>query len=236
MKMYKIILKSDTAFFRNDVTSTSYQESFNCPPLSTIHGLIAAAYGEYRYDVDIGYVFDFESKNIDYELIIQKNDKYKNLYKKYMNDNRFDRNDILRGCNGTNPIKREILFNCTLIIYISNKAVAKSFLTPYYSLLLGRSEDLVKVSEKPKKIELIDAEKPFNFGKTIIPFEIGKLIPGRLSKMNIEISDKFPRKVKRAEIFNIVDRNWSDQTFYKDVKIDPELNLGIYIHKGKVVV
>ncbi len=236
MKMYKIILKSDTAFFRNDVTSTSYQESFNCPPLSTIHGLIAAAYGEYFYDVDIGYVFDFESKNIDYELIIQKNDKYKNLYKKYMNDNRFDRNDILRGCNGTNPIKREILFNCTLIIYISNKAVAKSFLTPYYSLLLGRSEDLVKVSEKPKKIELIDAEKPFNFGKTIIPFEIGKLIPGRLSKMNIEISDKFPRKVKRAEIFNIVDRNWSDQTFYKDVKIDPELNLGIYIHKGKVVV
>ena len=236
MKMYKIILKSDTAFFRNDVTSTSYQESFNCPPLSTIHGLIAAAYGEYFYDVDIGYVFDFESKNIDYELIMQKNDKYKNLYKKYMNDNRFDRNDILRGCNGTNPIKREILFNCTLIIYISNKAVAKSFLTPYYSLLLGRSEDLVKVSEKPKKIELIDAEKPFNFGKTIIPFEIGKLIPGRLSKMNIEISDKFPRKVKRAEIFNIVDRNWSDQTFYKDVKIDPELNLGIYIHKGKVVV
>ena len=236
MKMYKIILKSDTAFFRNDVTSTSYQESFNCPPLSTIHGLIAAAYGEYFYDVDIGYVFDFESKNIDYELIIQKNDKYKNLYKKYMNDNRFDRNDILRGCNGTNPIKREILFNCTLIIYISNKAVAKSFLTPYYSLLLGRSEDLVKVSEKPKKIELIDAEKPFNFGKTIIPFEIGKLIPGRLSKMNIEVSDKFPRKVKRAEIFNIVDRNWSDQTFYKDVKIDPELNLGIYIHKGKVVV
>lgn len=236
MKMYKIILKSDTAFFRNDVTSTSYQESFNCPPLSTIHGLIAAAYGEYFYDVDIGYVFDFESKNIDYELIIQKNDKYKNLYKKYMNDNRFDRNDILRGCNGTNPIKREILFNCTLIIYISNKAVAKSFLTPYYSLLLGRSEDLVKVSEKPKKIKLIDAEKPFNFGKTIIPFEIGKLIPGRLSKMNIEISDKFPRKVKRAEIFNIVDRNWSNQTFYKDVKIDPELNLGIYIHKGKVVV
>lgn len=236
MKMYKIILKSDTAFFRNDVTSTSYQESFNCPPLSTIHGLIAAAYGEYFYDVDIGYVFDFESKNIDYELIIQKNDKYKNLYKKYMNDNRFGRNDILRGCNGTNPIKREILFNCTLIIYISNKAVAKSFLTPYYSLLLGRSEDLVKVSEKPKKIELIDAEKPFNFGKTIIPFEIGKLIPGRLSKMNIGISDKFPRKVKRAEIFNIVDRNWSDQTFYKDVKIDPELNLGIYIHKGKVVV
>lgn len=67
MKMYKIILKSDTAFFRNDVTSTSYQESFNCPPLSTIHGLIAAAYGEYFYDVDIGYVFDFESKNIDYE-------------------------------------------------------------------------------------------------------------------------------------------------------------------------
>ena len=83
---------------------------------------------------------------------------------------------------------------------------------------------------------MIDAEKPFNFGKTIIPFEIGKSIPGRLSKMNIEISDEFPRKVKKAGIFNIIDRNWSDQTFYKDVKIDPELNLGIYIHERKAVV
>lgn len=233
MKMYKIILKSKTAFFRNDITSTSYQESFNCPPLSTIYGLIAATYGEYRYDVDVGYIFEYEAKYMDYELILQKNSKYRKLYEKYINDNRFDRNDILRGCMGTQPIKREILFNCTLTLYIDKKEIAESFLNPYYSLLLGRSEDLAKIATRPRGIELIDTEQPFDFGKTIIPFKIGKLIPGRLSKMNIEISDEFPRKVKRTKIYNIVDRVCPNQKFYKYVKIDPELNLGIYIHKGE---
>lgn len=233
MKMYKIILKSKTAFFRNDVTSTSYQESFNCPPLSTIYGLIAATCGEYRYDVDVGYVFEYEAKYMDYELILQKNSKYRKLYKKYINDNRFDRNDILRGCMGTQPIKREILFNCTLTLYIDKKEIAESFLNPYYSLLFGRSEDLAKIAAKPREVELINTNQAFNFGKTIIPFKIGKLIPGRLSKMNIEISDEFPRKVKRTEIYNIVDQIWPNQRFYKYVKIDPESNLGIYIHKGK---
>ena len=240
MKMYKIIFKSKTAFFRNDVTSTSYQESFNCPPLSTIYGMIAAAYGEYRYDVDMGYVFEYEAKCVDYELTLSKLNennknyfKYKRIYEKYINDDRFDRNDILRGCMGTQPIKREILFNCTLTLYISKKEIAESFLNPYYSLLLGRSEDLVKIACKPREIELIDTEQPFNFGKTIIPFKIGKWIPGRLSKLNIEIFDEFPRKIKRTDIYNIVDKVWTNQKFYEYVKIDPELNLGIYIHKGK---
>jgi len=233
MKMYKIILKSKTSFFRNDITSTSYQESFNCPPPSTIYGLIASAYGEYCYDIDVGYIFEYEAKHIAYELILQKNSKYRKLYEKYINDNRFDRNDILRGCMGTQPIKREILFNCTLTLYIDKERIAESFLNPYYSLLLGRSEDLAKIAGKLREIELIDAKQPFNFGKTIIPFKVGKLIPGRLSKMNIEISDEFPRKVKRTEIYNIVDKIWPHQTFYEYVKIDPELNLGIYIHKGK---
>jgi CRISPR-associated protein Cas5t len=204
MDIYKIVLKSQTA------------------------------YGEYRHDVDIGYIFDFESKGTDYELILQKNNKYKDLYLKYMRDNRFDRNDILRGCMGTIPIKREVLFNCSLILYINNKEVADSFLQPYYALLLGRSEDLLTVTEKPKLISLSEPQIPFQFGKTIIPFETGKLIPGRLSKMNIEISEDYPRKVKRTGIFNIIDSiwPWKSTNLTDNIKIDSELKLGVYIHKG----
>ena len=236
MEMYKVILKSDTAFFRNDVTSTSYQESFNCPPLSAIYGLMAAAYGEYRYDVDVGYIFYYQVKTTDYELIMRKDNSKKDLYKKYISDDRFDRNDILRGCSGTIPIKREILFNCELILYIGDKEVAKSFEKPYYALLFGRSEDLAKVISKPKKVELQEVDKPVNFGHTIIPFEKGRMIPGRLSKLNIEINETYPREVKRAGIFNIVDRIWSNQKLSNIVKYDPEIKLGIYIHKGKLNV
>lgn len=245
MEMYKVVLKSNTAFFRNDVTSTSYQETFNCPPLSAIYGLMAAAFGEYRYDVDVGYIFDFKSKVIDFELILTELTKgtkkvsfsdFKNRYKSYLADDRFDRNDILRGCNGTLPIKREILFNCELILYIGDEKVAKSFEKPYYALLFGRSEDLAKVVSKPKKVELQEVDKPVNFGKSIIPFEEGRMIPGRLSKLNIEISETYPRKVKRAGIFNIVDRIWLNRNLSNIVKYDPEIKLGIYIHKGKLNV
>lgn len=236
MEMYKVVLKSDTAFFRNDVTSTSYQETFNCPPLSAIYGLMAAAYGEYRYDVDVGYIFNYQLKTTDYELIMRQDSSKKDLYKKYISDNRFDRNDILRGCSGTIPVKREILFNCKLILYLGDEEVAKSFDKPYYALLLGRSEDLAKVARKYQKVELYDVDKPVSFGKTIIPFKKGKMVPGRLSKLNIEISETYPRKVKRADIFNIIDRIWPNQNLYNIVKYDPDIELGIYIHKGKLIV
>lgn len=236
MEMYKIILKSDTAFFRNEVTSTSYQESFNCPPLSTIHGLIASAYGEYRYDINVGYIFNFEYKTVDFELILRKESKHKKLYKEIVADNRYDRNDILRGCFGTIPVKREILFNCTLTLYVSDKEVAESFNHPYYSLLFGRSEDLAKVIEKPKMISLPLSDVPVNFGKSIIPFEKGKMIPGRLSKLNIKISEDYPRKVEGAGIFNIVDKIWENQNLQGVVNYDSELNLGVYIHTGKINV
>ena len=208
MKVYKTILKSKTAYFRNDVTSTSYQETFNCPPLSTIHGLIAAALGYYRYDVDIGYFFEYECKAVDYELIMRKDSSRKDIFLKYIRDNRFDRNDILRGCMGTIPIKREILFNCQLTLYLSDKEIAQAFECPFYSLLMGRSEDLAQLVRKSEMVELQDLSGPANIGGTIIPFEEAKTIPGRLSKMNIVISEDYPRVVKKVGIYNIIDKVW----------------------------
>lgn len=232
MEIYRIGLKSNTAFFRNEVTSTSYQETFNCPPLSTIHGLIAAAYGEYRYDIEIGYVFKYLFKACDSELIMRKNSDHKDLYKKFINDNRFDRNDILRGCGGTIPVKREVLFDCTLYLYINNAEVAMSFNNPFYSLLLGRSEDIASVFERPHKISMQNVKESVNFGMTIVPFGKIKLIPGRISKMNIKISETYPRKVETSGIFNIIDKTWPISNLPDSVKFDPELNMGVYIHKG----
>ncbi|MFW5803774.1 MAG: CRISPR-associated protein Cas5 [bacterium] len=230
--MYRIVIKSKTAYFRNDVTCTSYQESFNCPPLSTIYGLIAASYGEYRYDINIGYLFNYEIKDRDFELVLRKEDKYKKLYYQMKIDNRFSRNDILRGCFGTIPVIREVLYNCKLILYIDNLKVAKSFNQPQYPLLLGRSEDLASVDEKPQLIHLQNINKPVNFGNTIIPFKIGKIIPGRISKMNIQISQDIPRKIERLGIFKIVDRIWDNIDISQFGKYDPVHDVGIYIHKG----
>lgn len=233
MEMYRLTLKSTTAFFRNEFTSTSYQESYNCPPLSTIHGIIAAAFGEYRYDISVGYIFNSSFKSMDYELILRKNSTHKDLYQVYRSDNRFDRNDILRGCSGTLPVKRELMFDCILTLYLNDEEIANSFNQPFYSLLLGRSEDLAKVIAPPKKVVLESLNGRVNFGKTIVPFQEAKTIPGRITKMNVELTDSDPRTVKRSGIFSIIDREWSLTNLPSSVKYDTELGIGVYIHKGK---
>jgi CRISPR-associated protein Cas5t len=232
METYKITLKSGTAFFRNEVTCTSVQESLNCPPLSTIHGLIAAAYGEYRYDIDIGYFFEFQHKCTDFELVMTENESYKDRFKKYINDERFDRNDILRGCFGTVPVRREVLFNCKLVLYLSDKDIANSFISPYYALALGRLEDLAFIFEKPKKIDVVPIKKPVRFGKTIIPFSEGQNVPGRITKLNVQISDSNPRKINKAGIYNIVDKFWENIPLNFMLYYDPDEDLGVYFHKG----
>lgn len=232
MATYKIILKSDTAFFRNEVTCTSLLESFNCPPLSTLHGLIAAAYGEYRYDIDVGYFFEFQHKCADFELVMRQENSHKDRFKSYIKDKRFDRNDILRGCFGTVPVRRQILFDCRLVLYLNDENVAKAFENPYYALSLGRLEDLAFVSGKILKIDMMPAKKPVRFGKTIIPLSFGKKIPGRITKLNIQISDSNPRQVKKAGLYNIVDRFWENLPLDFELFYDPDENLGIYFHKG----
>jgi CRISPR-associated protein Cas5t len=212
MIVYKVILKSDTASFRNELTSTSLLETFNCPPLSTIYGLIAAAYGQYRYDVDIGYYFEFNNKQTDFELVLRQTDnKYRQRFRNFVEDNRF---------------------GCRLVLYLKERDVAESFEKPFYALALGRLEDLAVVSEKIKRIDINIANEAVRFGKTILPFQVGKKIPGRITKLNIQLSDSEPRIVKKADLFNIVDRFIERTTFDGDLYYDRDENIGIYFHKG----
>ena len=49
--------------------------------------------------------------------------------------------------------------------------------------------------------------------------------------MNIKISETYPRKVEASGIFNIIDKTWPISNLPDSVKFDPELKMGIYIHK-----
>ncbi|MCG8485121.1 MAG: CRISPR-associated protein Cas5, partial [Clostridia bacterium] len=152
--MYRITLQSTTAFFKNDMTITSIQQTYECPPLSTIYGLISAAVGERVESIPVGYIFDYKYKTQDYELITRPlGSEYNKPYYELMKSGKaIDRHDILQGFFGAVPITREILFDCTLKLYIGDEAIANSFLNPYYTMLMGRSEDLAFVKEV-KKVE-----------------------------------------------------------------------------------
>lgn len=231
--MYRITLQSSTAFFKNDMTITSVQQTYGCPPLSTIYGLLSAATGDKIEPMKVGYIFDYQYKVDDFELITRSMDsEYKNAYYELIESGKaIDRHDILQGFYGAVPVHREILFKCTLHLYLEDEAVAACFSHPYYTLLMGRSEDLACV-KRIDRVDLKHGQRDIVIGKTIIPFNPSESeIFGRICSMPVYISDDIPRKVIRAGIFMIVDRdkyrisNASDRFLY-----DEDLDRGVFIH------
>lgn len=149
MKCLRIIIEGWTASFRYPTFISGFQPTLPVPPLSTIYGLLSAVKGEFvtPKDVNVGFVFDSEAKNVDLEFIYE-----------------------IKGLKGnkSNVVKREFLFNPKLYLYLDNLEFKKFFERPHYPLLLGRSSDLAYVSE----IKEIDMGKKsdINLGKTILPF------------------------------------------------------------------
>lgn len=230
--MYRITLQSSTAFFKNDMTITSIQETYDCPPLSMVYGLISAAIGEKIPPIPVGYIFEYSSKTKDYELITRQLEKdNKKAYSQLLQAGKLkSRHDVLQGCFGAVPIKREILVRCTLHLYVEDEEVAKAFQTPYYTLLLGRSEDLACV-KKVQPVQLRANQQNITIGKTIIPFKPSSEIFGRICSMPIYITDEYPRKVTKTGVFMIIQQdqckvsNQSNTFLY-----DEELKKGVYIH------
>ena len=115
--MIRIKIKNWTASFRYPTFQSGYQPTLPVPPLSTIQGLLSAAKGEIVSFGEIpfvGYVFKSEGKGIDLERI------------------------YALGKTETDVIKREILFNNTLYLYLPDEW-EKYFRKPKFQLLLRQS-------------------------------------------------------------------------------------------------
>lgn len=152
MKAYKIQLTSWTASFRYPNLISGYQPSLPVPPLATVYGLVSAAAGDYvdAGDIALGYVFRSASQTIELETIYQFSSKSTRLVTK------------------SNVIRRQILFDTSLWLYVTNAEVAESFLSPHFQLLLGRSNDLATV-DAVEEIELEPRTELSGLKGTVVP-------------------------------------------------------------------
>ena len=98
--------------------------------------------------MSVGYVFTHQGKAVDLETIYE----ISGLQSK------------------SNVIKREFLVNPELYLYLEIQNIRDYFKRPHYPLLLGRSTDLVTISEI-KEIEL-KKQKNVKLGKTILPLSV----------------------------------------------------------------
>lgn len=205
MKALRVLIKGWVTSFRYPAFISGFQPTLPVPPLSTIYGLISAAKGELvtPEDLSIGYVFKHKGKAVDLETIYE-----------------------LSGLKGkSNVIKREFLLDPEIYLYLDDLDYKKYFEHPNYPMLLGRSTDLVNITE----IKEVDLEKKTNLkvGKTILPFGLDGAY-GTIQALPTHFTDTIPRKATGTKPFILMDQFFecSDECFY-----DEELDWGVWFHK-----
>lgn len=129
----------------------------------------------------------------------------------------------------TDVIKREILFNNTLYLYLPDKWI-DYFKKPKYTLLLGRSSDLATV-ESIEHIKLIPKENSPLRG-TIVPLYTG--LPGIVHALPVEFDySTIPRVPKIVKPFIIIP--FHRKTIYPEkLRFDEELELGVFLYESRM--
>ncbi|MCU7495369.1 MAG: type I-B CRISPR-associated protein Cas5 [Ignavibacteria bacterium] len=219
MKLLRIQIRSWTASFRYPGFISGFQPSLPVPPLSTIYGLISAARGIYTTpsDTAAGYIFQSKGKAVDLETIYELDDT------------------SLKA--GMNVVRREILYEPELFLYLNNLEFEKDFKAPHYPLLLGRSSDLAFVSSV--KVIDVDLKENTRIGGSIFPFKT-KGLYGMLQALPSYFSEEIPRKARDTRPFYLVESDFSGARLSmrpimssEPYLFDDEMNWGIYLHYAK---
>lgn len=219
MDVYRIEVQSWTSSFRYPNIISGYQPTLLVPPISTILGMINACAGQYLdfSNESIGYYFENKGKGIDLETIYQIN----------INDKT---GTIGNTVEKTNVIHREFLYDCRLFIYLTNSKFIKYFKTPFFPIMLGRSNDLASICD----ISKCSLEKKHNADHIrgqIVPIS-EKVFCGTIQALPQYFTNTLPRQNLGMQAYSIIpfdcDPEESTATAYRDY-IDGEI-IDIYFH------
>lgn len=216
MKAFRIHITSWTASFRYPNLISGYQPSLAVPPLSTIFGLFSAAAGEYvsPHDAALGYVFQFASQTIDVETIYQFTNKSARLTTK------------------SNIIRRQILFDNDLWIYVTDQRIAETFTHPYFPMLLGRSGDLACVN-RVDEIELKPLPELSRLRGTTVPMGNTPL-SAPIHALPVGFTNEIPRRNMGTFPYFILDHKYRQpRAIPESGFLDEESEHEIYWHDNR---
>jgi len=163
MRVLKVTLEGITTSFRYPHFMMGVQPSFPMPPPATIYGLICSALGEWvdPAGVEFAYHFTFQGKGEDMEhihVLSASSGKVPNSsYPK-----------VLEG--GVNPFRRELLLYPRLVLYLNRPEWESAFHSPYYPVVLGRSQDLCSYTSI-QVIDLVTSEQVY-FEHTLLRYDM----------------------------------------------------------------
>lgn len=189
MEVFTVDIESWTASFRYPNLISGFQPTLEVPPPSTVLGLINAAAGHYieHKSLRVGYCFQYAGRGVDLETIYQ-----------------IDSNSAGKASNNakSNVIRREFLFEGQLRIYLLDEQLAAYFRQPFFSLLLGRMNDLASV-RGIGHTRLSKVENATRVLGQVIPFT-GNRLPGQIQALPTYFTNDIPRKNLGTEAFSII--------------------------------
>lgn len=161
MKCFRVTIESLSAAFYAPGYSNDGCVSLPIPPHSAIQGLLASATGNpYESNIYAGWMMRYTSLFEDYEKIIPaRRVPNKNDFEEFRSGYRLIRT----------PLRRTYLIEPKLFLYVDEKYI-RALKSPYYTLRLGRSQDIAWVSEV-KTIELNKVQEAEIEG-VILPFPL----------------------------------------------------------------
>ena len=217
MRFYRVKISSWTSSFRYPNVISGYQPTLEVPSISTVLGLVNACAGSYlkHENTMLGYYFEYGSKATDLETIYQFET---------------DSNGIPKNKVKSNVLRREFLYGCNLYLYLADSTIVEFFQHPYYSILMGRSNDLATI-EKIEEVELHEVKNACKIKGQVIPFN-NNYLPGTLQALPIYFTNTIPRRNIGTEPFSVISFNSPDYpsnlTAYRDIINEKELD--IYMH------
>ena len=235
MKVLKVVAEGLTTSFRYPHFMLGIHPTFEMPPPATIYGLICSAMGEWVEPNGIEFAYHFSHQG--------SFDDVEHIHVLASSTGKLPGTKTPKVLEGTvNPFKRKMLFKPRLVLYINKPEWEYAFKSPFYPVVLGRSQDLFSYTS----VSVIELEmsKQAYFEHTLAPYRMmlrmGRgyvtLMPRYLDYANGR-QPAFARYViLNRRINNTEFIQYEGQLEYKDFWIDPtspkveNAHLGLWFH------
>lgn len=163
MLVTRVEIEGVTTSFRYPHFLVGRQPTFEMPPLATLYGHICGAVGEWLdpEPLRIGYRFTYSAKAEDLE----------HMHLVSRAGGRLPGTDIPKTTEGAvNPVRREFLFEPRLTLYIAPATWTEAFRRPRFTVVLGRSQDLVSYV-RVETVKLDRADHAY-YEHTVLPWRL----------------------------------------------------------------
>jgi CRISPR-associated protein Cas5t len=232
VRVLKIVAEGVTTSFRRPHFMHGIHPTFRMPPPATIYGHICSALGELVAPEEVAFAYHFTAQasfyDIEHIIVVSeaKGKLEKTSYPK-----------VLEG--GVQPFKRELLFQPRLTLYLNRPEWRDAFRRPYYTVVLGRSQDLFTYTSV-EQLDLEQADEAY-FEHTLLPYQMAVQVGRGMTELLPRYLDSERKRTPTFARYLLLEERvkssefWLGETQETDFYwIDPTSSLVDDMHLGLV--